>query len=335
MDWSLHMIKNKTFKVLVASTLILPLALNAEESFFKDKLPSIIKNIGNGFENGEGKEAIEVEAQNASLKAANDAIDKTEENILANSNFTYFDFNIGTDVLGLDGTDSEVKTEAMTVYRLYEDDNLFLFNQTSAVGFDSRTTLNLGFGARHINDAETVIVGASAFYDYELDSEHKRTGFGVELLTSLLELRANKYSAESGTITYEGINETALDGHDIKLTANMPYFYSSNLFFEQSQFEDNLGYSIKADEWGIGAEILPNLTVQVSQQKKEGSSAETIASINYSIALGSRSTPEKKMQDGVWTTKFTPIREKLYKPVQRENRIMKKAIKLGVTVSGY
>ena len=37
----------------------------------------------------------------------------------------------------------------------------------------------------------------------------------------------------------------------------MPYFYSSNLFFEQSQFEDNLGF-YKADEWGIGAEILPN-----------------------------------------------------------------------------
>jgi len=28
------------------------------------------------------------------------------------------------------------------------------------------------------------------------------------------------------------------------------------------------------------------------------------------------------------------LREKLYKPVQRENRIVKKAIKLGVNVSG-
>ena len=56
----------------------------------------------------------------------------------------------------MDGTDSEVKTEAMTVYRLYEEDNLFVFNQTSAVGFD-RTILTW-FGARHINDAETVIV---------------------------------------------------------------------------------------------------------------------------------------------------------------------------------
>ena len=105
-------------KILLTSVLVFPLAINAEESFFKDKLPSIIKNIGNGFENSEGKEAIEVETQNASLKAANDAIDSTEENLLANSNFTYFDFNIGTDVLGLDGTDSKVKTEAMTVYRI-------------------------------------------------------------------------------------------------------------------------------------------------------------------------------------------------------------------------
>jgi len=43
-------------------------------------------------------------------------------------------------------------------------------------------------------------MGANAFYDYEMESEHKRTGFGVELLTSLLELRANKYNAVSGTI---------------------------------------------------------------------------------------------------------------------------------------
>jgi hypothetical protein len=43
----------------------------------------------------------------------------------------------------------------------------------------------------------------------------------------------------------------------------------------------------------------------------------------------------KAMQDGKWSTSLKPIREKLYKPVQRENRIMKKAIKLGVTVSGY
>ena len=100
----------------------------------------------------------------------------------------------------------------MAVLRLHETKNAFLLNQTSIVSFDGRSTLIIGLGARHINDAETIIMGANAFYDYEMESEHKYTGFGVELLTSLLELRANKYNAVSGTINFNGIDETALDG---------------------------------------------------------------------------------------------------------------------------
>ena len=60
-----------------------------------------------------------------------------------------------------------------------------------------------------------------------------------------------------------------------------------------------------------------------------------LRSLNYSVPLGGANQPAKVKQDGDWSSKFEPIREKLYRPVQRENRIMKKAIKLGVTVSGY
>ena len=82
-------------------------------------------------------------------------------------------------------------------------------------------------------------------------------------------------------------------------------------------------------------EAADKLVLGVASQKKKGSSAQTVASISYSIPLGGRAQLAKQMQDGVWSTKLKPIREKLYQPVQRENRIMKKAIKLGVTVSGY
>jgi len=328
------MLKKTTFKIVAASACIFPFALNAEDGFFTDKLPSIVKNIAEGIEVGKGGQATRSEVQKYSLGVANDAIDRTEQRILSNTNFTHFDLTLGSDVMGIDGADAKTKTEAMTVYRLHEDKNMFLFNQASIVGFDGRTTLNLGLGVRHINDAETVIMGANAFYDYELDSEHKRSGFGVELLTSMLEFRANKYNAISGTINYKGIDETALDGHDIKLSANMPYFYSSNFYFKQSEFKDNAGYSTKADEWGVQAEVAPNLVLGVTSQKKKGSSAQTVASISYSIPLGGRAQPANQMQDGVWSTKLKPIREKLYQPVQRENRIMKKAIKVGVTMSG-
>jgi hypothetical protein len=41
------------------------------------------------------------------------------------------------------------------------------------------------------------------------------------------------------------------------------------------------------------------------------------------------------MQDGKFTTKLQNIRKAIYKPVKRENRIMKKSVSLGVTASGY
>ena len=38
--------------VVLLATACIPIALNAEESFFRDKLPSIVKNIAQGFEDG-------------------------------------------------------------------------------------------------------------------------------------------------------------------------------------------------------------------------------------------------------------------------------------------
>jgi hypothetical protein len=148
-------------------------------------------------------------------------------------------------------------------------------------------------------------------------------------------MRANKYNAVSGTITHDGINETALDGHDIKITGNLPYFYSSNIYFKQSEFKDGAGYKTENDEWGFEAEIAPNVTIGIAQQQDGNNTKDTVASIRYSIPLGANKAPTKAKQDGKWSTSLKPIRDKLYKPVQRENRIIKKAIKLGVTVSGY
>ena len=323
------------FALLSAITVSIPIALNAEESFFRDKLPSIVKNIAQGFEDGNAEEAAKNEAATYSLNAANSALDDVEDNIVATTPFTHLELSLGSDAFGLDTTGTTTKTELLGVLRLHETKNTFVFNQTSISSFDSRTTANLGFGVRHINDDETVIMGVNAFYDYELDSEHKRTGFGVELLTSLLEMRANKYNAVSGTITHDGINETALDGHDIKITGNLPYFYSSNIYFKQSEFKDGAGYKTENDEWGFEAEIAPNVTIGIAQQQDGNNTKDTVASIRYSIPLGANKAPTKAKQDGKWSTSLKPIREKLYKPVQRENRIIKKAIKLGVTVSGY
>ena len=323
-----------TCNILATIVTVTPIAVNAEQDVLKYQIPTVVKNIAEGAEQGAATETAKQEFHNFSLGLANSKLNLLEDKILSETGFTHLELSLGSDVFGLD-SGTKTKSEVMAVYGLHETSNLFLFNQTSIVNFDSRRTFNIGLGARHITDDETLILGANAFYDYESKSGHKRSSLGFELLTAMLEFRANTYNAISGTIAYNGINETALDGRDMKLTANLPYLYSSNVYYSSGKWKDGLGYETKTKEFGITAEVLPNLFVTVAQQKKDSTKATTVASISYSIPLGNAAKTKRVMQDGNWDSRMKPIREKLYKPVQRENRIMKKAIKLGVTVSGY
>lgn len=284
---------------------------------------------------GAGYSFVEREVEQYGLSFLNDQLDEFEQGILGSSNLTHFEISVGADAFGLRSSGTNTKSEMIAVYRLYENQNWFHFNQTSLANFDGRNTVNLGFGSRYINDPETVIVGGNIFYDYELDSDHRRNGFGVEVLTSIFELRANRYNALSGTVNYRGLDETALDGHDIKLTANLPYLYSSNIYFEQSDFDDGGTYKVKTDDYGIQLEVAPNLIFSFAEQRETSSRTEQVASLTYSITLGDRNAPRRVMQDGNWSAQLQPIRDQLYGPVERENRIMKKTIALGVTVSGY
>ena len=87
---------------LVVSTAITPIALNAEQSFFKDKLPSIVKNIVQGFEDGNAEAATKNEVIDYSLNAANSAPDSIEDSVVATTPFTHLELSLGSDAFGLD-----------------------------------------------------------------------------------------------------------------------------------------------------------------------------------------------------------------------------------------
>ena len=322
------------FTVLVCSgCLLVPAALVAEDVATGTALPTAVQNIASVAGSGSGSDSVKSEATSAALAKANSLIDRGEAHLLANSDFTHLDISIGSDSFGLD-SGSRTKTEIMSTYRLHETDGDFIFAQGSAVDFDGRTTVNFGLGYRHINDGDTVITGVNAFYDYELDAKHRRTGVGVELLTSALEMRYNRYRAQTGTRLYKGYNETALNGSDYKVAANLPYFYAADLFYRRAKWKEG-GYRTSHKEWGVSAEILPYLTIGMARQRADSGKRKSVASVSYAIPLGGPTRDRPEMQDGTWSTKLMPIRDQLYRPVERENRIMKKTIKLGVVVSGY
>ena len=314
---------------------LMPLSLNAEVGLSNTQLAGSAATVAQGIEDGNTREAVAVELSGFVLGEINSGLNFIEERALATTNFTHLELSLGADSFGLDAGSSKVSAEIISVYRLYEDETTFLFNQSSLNSFNNRTTVNTGLGARYITPDEKMIFGANAFYDYEIEAKHKRTGLGIEFITSMFEVRANRYNAISGNITYKGINESALDGRDFKLTANLPYFYSSNVYFTDGQWKDGVGYVTNTEEFGLKAELLPNAYFTVASQQQDSGKRQQVASFNYTIPLGKAAGEKKEMQDGKWSVNLKPIREKLYEPVQRENKIMKKAIKLGVTASGY
>jgi hypothetical protein len=290
-------VKNSTI-MLVTSSLMYPLSLGADQVGIST-LPDV-KGYAASFA------ANALDAQFGIIEKA--AVD--------GYGFKYLDLSY----------DTAGKVSLMSVYGLYGTQNIFVFNQASLINDNDRNTVNLGFGVRQINDADTVILGANAFYDRELETGHSRTGFGLEFMTSTFELRANSYLAASGEIDYSGALETPLSGYDVKLTANMPYFYSSDLYLAYTKWLDDGMFYSSSSEFGLNAEIFPNLNIGIANKKTDSSDNQAVLSVSYSIPLGNVQRNDKKLQSGIWSDYFTPIRDKLYVPVQRENRIMKKIV---------
>ena len=314
---------------------LIPFSLNAEIELSNSQLAGSAAVLVQGIEDGNTTEVVADEVSKYALGTLNSGLNFIEDRALATTNFTHLELSLGSDTFGLNTSGSKISAEIMSVYRLYEDETTFLFNQSSLTRFNNRTTLNTGLGARYITPDEKMIFGANAFYDYEIEAKHKRTGLGVEFITSMFEVRANRYNAVSGAMSggkYD--TEAALDGRDFKLTANLPYFYSSNVYFTDGQWKDGAGYVTNTEEFGLKAELLPNAYFTVSSQQQDLGKRQQVASFSYTIPLGKAASEKKKMQDGSWSANLKPIREKLYEPVQRENKIMKKSVKLGVIAAG-
>ena len=62
-----------------------------------------------------------------------------------------------------------------------------IFNQTSINTHDGDETINVGFGTRKLLNDNTLILGANVFYDQQFTENHKRTGAGVEAITSIFD----------------------------------------------------------------------------------------------------------------------------------------------------
>jgi adhesin/invasin len=227
------------------------------------------------------------------------------------------------------------------VLKAYGDNpNSFLFNQFNLNRFDKRTTLNVGFGYRNLNAAETWMTGVNAFYDHEFPNNHKRNGVGFEVISSVFETRVNQYNGTTGYIKDKsGTDSKALDGRDMGFKVALPYLPGMMFGMNAVQWKgiDGMKDYVKSTKYTLGGNLSDNLSISYERHDYKSAATKDTDSINLNYTW--RFGQDKSVRPTLFTFadkayEFKKLGSERYDLVKRENRIVKK--KSGVlTVSGY
>ena len=221
----------------------------------------------------------------------------------------------------------------MSVTELLKIDSGTVFNQTSLNTHDNDETVNIGFGFRKLLNDNKILIGSNIFYDHQFDLNHKRTGAGLEAISSIFDLRGNYYNALSGSKTTSDGSERALDGWDTQLDYHLPGEKDVNIFanlFEFKNPDSASTYEEKGTKFGANAS-LGNFTIEGGYLDDNQNNDAFFGSIKFVVKLGDNG--EKKKQNFL---EYTDVSDKLYQPVKRENKIrVVKISKSGVKVGGF
>ena len=244
-----------------------------------------------------------------------------------NENLKYFD-------ISLDLQENQKPTiEIQSVSKIKEDTDSAFFNQTNLSSYDGETTINLGFGKRKLFKDETVMLGSNIFIDYQFDESHLRNGLGVEAISSVFDLRGNYYNAISGFKATDEGREKALDGYDLQLNFHITGKTNTDLYLNTFEWENpNSTYEVKGEKFGITSNI-GNFNFDLGYLNDNKNNDGFFAGVKLVVPLGDVNKKPKVQNKPL---QYVSVREKLYIPVKRENKIkVVKISKSGVKISGF
>ena len=212
------------------------------------------------------------------------------------------------------------------VSSIFERDTDVFFNQTSVYQHDGNTTFNTGLGYRNLFNDKKFILGINAFYDREIKVTHQRLGLGIELLSSVFDLRSNYYEAFSKTKLVELDNtEKALDGWDLRgdyyLPSSIVDDYTVSLFASYYDWSES-GGDFSSDGYKIGFTGRPykNLYVEAAIDDDGTSNKDFYVLLNYSLKLYDFDD-KPALSSGAFN--LESVEHRMYEKVLRENRIIK------------
>ena len=256
--------------------------------------------------------------------------------------------SLGTSVSSLLGENSRVKyldlnlgvqehlkpTISLTnVNMISEYGNSAIFNQNSLNLHNNDQTINLGIGHRTLLNDDKVIFGLNLFFDYAFDDSHQRNGAGIEVISSVFDLRSNIYDSSSGIqIVSAGVTEEAMDGWDARLDYHLPIDANARIFAGLFEFENGTGsFEVEGEKYGLNL-IGNNVDLELGYIDDNKTGDGTFANISYVIPLNEDTKPFNHTYGYL---NYVSVEERMYEPVKRENKIRVTKTSLNVTASGF
>ena len=256
--------------------------------------------------------------------------------------------SLGTSVSSLLGENSRVKyldlnlgvqehlkpTISLTnVNMISEYGNSAIFNQNSLNLHNNDQTINVGLGHRTLLNDDKALFGLNVFFDYAFDDAHQRNGAGLEVLSSVFDLRSNIYDATSGIEAVStSRDEEAMDGWDVRLDYHLPIKTNARLFAGLFEFENAAGsYELKGEKYGLNV-IGNNFDLEIGYIDDNKTGDGSFANLSYVIPLGNSGTFSNDTSNYF---EYVSVAERLYEPVKRENKIKVVTTTLNVKASGF
>ena len=244
-----------------------------------------------------------------------------------NDRVKYLDLNLGVQ------DDLKPTISLTNVNMISQYGNNAIFNQNSLNLHDHDQTINLGIGHRTLLNDDKVILGFNIFFDYAFDDAHQRNGAGLEVISSVLDLRSNIYDATSGIETISaGKDEEAMDGWDMRLDYHLPIKANARLFAGLFEFENATGsFEVEGEKYGLNI-IGNNLDFEVGYIDDNKTGDGSFANLRYVIPLGNSGTFSNDTSNYF---EYVSVADRLYEPVKRENKIKVVTTTLNVKASGF
>ena len=238
--------------------------------------------------------------------------------------------------LQVDVKESLKPTISMTnVNRIIENANSTFFNQNSLSLHDNDQTINFGLGHRSLINDDKIMLGGNVFLDYSFDEQHQRQGMGVEAISSVFDIRGNYYDATSGIqVLGDGSTEEALDGWDARLDYHLPVSNDVRIFAGLFDFENAAGsFELEGEKYGLSGRI-DRLSFEAGYVDDNKTGDGSFANITYVFPLGANKATKTNSAGNFM--EYVSVRDRLYEPVKRENKIrVVKISAANIVVSGF